>query len=178
MNRIGIFCSACDRIAPDYFDLACELGSWIGRKGKTLVYGGADLGLMKSIATAVKENGGRVIGVVPTLLEERGKVSPLLDVTFRTENLSDRKDILLRESDILVALPGGVGTLDEVFHVIASASMGYHSKHVVFYNINGFWDELLSALDRMVGQGFMRKPLSTYYTVATSIDEIKVLLQD
>ena len=138
MEKIGIFCSASEVIEPIYFEKTRELGKWMGQNHKTLVYGGANLGLMECVAQSAKENGAFIMGVVPTKLEERGAVSDLLDVTFRVDDLSERKDTMLRESDVLVALPGGVGTLDEVFHVVASASIGYHHKKVIFYNVNGF----------------------------------------
>ena len=96
----------------------------MGETGKTLVYGGASLGLMECVAQAVKTNGGHIIGVVPAKLEENGKVSALPDRIINTRNLSDRKDMIVEESDVLVALPGGVGTLDEIFHVMAAASIG------------------------------------------------------
>lgn len=87
---------------------------------------------MECVARAAKENGSMVMGVVPTKLEERGRVSDLLDVTFRTDNLSDRKDVMLHEADVVVALPGGVGTLDEIFHVMAAATLDYHHKKSYF----------------------------------------------
>ena len=177
MERIGIFCSASEVIDTIFFEKANELGVWMGRNKKTLVYGGANLGLMECMAKAVKANGGFVMGVVPTKLEERGAVSDLLDVTFRVDDLSERKDTMLRESDILVALPGGVGTLDEVFHVVASASIGYHSKKIILYNINGFWDGLLTFMDGLKGQGFARRPLERLYGVANSFEELIDLLK-
>jgi uncharacterized protein (TIGR00730 family) len=112
------------------------------------------------------------MGVVPTKLEERGAVSDLLDVTFRVDNLSERKDAMLRESDILVALPGGVGTLDEVFHVMASASIGYHAKKVIFYNVNGFWDELIAFLNRLREQHFARRSWENFCLVANNYEEL------
>lgn len=177
MNKIGIFCSACEQISPRYFECTRELGAWMAAEGKTLVYGGADMGLMECIAHSVKEHGGKVMGVVPTKLEEKGRVSDLLDVTFHTVNLSDRKDVILRESDILVALPGGVGTLDEIFHVVAAATIGYHTKRVVLYNIDGFWDSMLAMLQQMETQGFIRRPLDQFLNVATTLDDLKDLLK-
>lgn len=173
MKKIGIFCSASANIDKMYFDSARQLGKWMGQTGKTLVYGGANLGLMECIACAVKENGGTVIGVVPAILEEKGRVSTYLDEVIHTHNLSDRKDIITEKSDILVALPGGVGTLDEIFHVIAAASIGYHHKKVIFYNEAGFYDELLTALLSIENKGFARQPFSTYYEVANTLDELK-----
>ena len=177
MERIGIFCSASEVIDELYFGKARELGEWMGQNKKTLVYGGANLGLMECVAKAARGKGAFVMGVVPTKLEERGAVSDLLDVTFRVDNLSERKDVMLRESDVLVALPGGVGTLDEVFHVVASASIGYHHKKVIFYNVNGFWQPLLDFLDSMKGSGFARRPLENFYQVANTWEELIDLLQ-
>ena len=116
MDKIAIFCSASENIEPVFFEKARELGVWMGQNKKTLVYGGANIGLMECIAKAAKDNGSMIMGVIPTKLEERGRASDLVDVTFRTDNLSDRKDVMLNESDVVIALPGGVGTLDEVFH--------------------------------------------------------------
>ena len=172
MERIGIFCSAADDIDAVYFEKARELGAWLGENKKTLVYGGANIGLMECVARSAKEHGAFIMGVVPTKLEERGAVSDLLDVTFRVDNLSERKDAMLRESDILVALPGGVGTLDEVFHVMASASIGYHSKKVIFYNVNGFWEELMAFLNRLRGQHFARRPWENFCLVANNMEEL------
>ena len=177
MERIGIFCSAADDIEAVYLEKAQELGAWLGENKKTLVYGGANLGLMECIAKAAKEQGAFIMGIVPTKLEERGAVSDLLDVTFRVDNLSERKDTMLRESDVLVALPGGVGTLDEVFHVMASASIGYHAKKVIFYNVNGFWDDLLALLQRMREQRFARQPWDNFCLVANNIEELKEQLK-
>ncbi len=175
MEKIGIFCSASNKIDAVYFEKARELGTWLGRQGKTLVYGGSNQGLMECLAKAVKEQGGRVFGVVPTKLEEKGRVSKWVDVVFHTCNLSDRKDTMVDESDVLVALPGGVGTLDEIFHVMAAASIGYHSKKVIFYNINGYYDALLSILDGLEAAHFARCPMR-HYMVASTFEELVALL--
>lgn len=172
MDKIGVFCSGCEPMHPLHVEAACRLGEWIGRTKRTLVYGGANLGLMECVARAVKENGGTVIGVVPSKLEERGGVSDLLDRVCHTQNLSDRKDVILDESDILVALPGGVGTLDEIFHVIASYTIGYHSKRVILYNVDGFWDSLVEMIALMEQQGLVRPATSNAYVVADSLESV------
>lgn len=177
MDKIGIFCSASDQIAPIYFEKARELGIWLGQHRKTLIYGGANLGLMECIAQAARESGATIMGVVPTKLEERGAVSDLLDVTFRTDNLSERKDVMVREADVLVALPGGVGTLDEIFHVMASAMIGYHSKKVILYNIDGFWDGVVHFLKELKEKQFARRPLGNYYLIANNWEELIELLK-
>ena len=177
MEKIGIFCSASDAISPNYFEKARELGTWLGENRKTLIYGGANLGLMECIAQAARHSGATIMGVVPTKLDESGAVSDLLDITFRTDNLSERKDVMVRESDVLVALPGGVGTLDEIFHVVAAASIGYHTKKVILYNLDGFWDGMISFLNELKEKHFARRPLENYYSVANSLDELKEQLK-
>ena len=176
MEKIGIFCSASNSIDTLYFEKAKELGTWMGKQGKTLIYGGANLGLMDCVALSAKENGGTVIGVVPSKLEESGRVSPIPDEIIKTGNLSERKDVMVEQSDVLVALPGGIGTFDEIFHVMAASSIGYHSKKVIFYNINGFYNDLLAILNGFSEQHFARHPMSHYYDVANNFNELTNLL--
>ena len=176
MNKSAVFCSASDHIAPVFMEEAARLGTWMGQHKKWLVCGGSNTGLMDAVARAAKENGAMVMGVVPTKLEERGMVSDVLDVTFRSVNLSDRKDIMLQEADVMVALPGGVGTLDEIFHVMASASIGYHDKKVIFYNVNGFWNGIIGFLNGLEEQHFAHRPLKNYYDVADTFEELTRLL--
>lgn len=176
MEKIGIFCSASENIDNKFFDSARRIGTWLGETGRILVYGGASMGLMECVAHAVKENGGWVIGIVPTKLEENGRVSALPDELIRSYNLSDRKDSIVELSDILLALPGGIGTLDEVFHTLAAATIGYHQKRVIFYNEGGFYDKLLAALEELEVKGFARRPLSTYYKVANTFEELKAII--
>lgn len=177
MNKIALFCSASDAIDPIYAEKAKELGEWMGEHRKWLIYGGSSSGLMEAVADAAKEKGAMIMGVVPTRLEEHGMVSDKLDVTFRTFNLSDRKDTMLQEAEVMVALPGGIGTLDEIFHVMASATIGYHSKQVIFYNINGFWDDILHFFDRLEKARFAHHPLRQYYKVANTFEELTELLK-
>lgn len=150
----------------------------LGRTGAALVYGGARFGLMEATAQAAKASGATVVGVVPQILEERDRVSTLIDEKINCRNLSDRKDIMLERSDILVALPGGVGTLDEIFHVLAAAMIGYHSKRVVLYNVNGFWDSLMELLGSSKDKGFVRCDLERHLVVANSIDELEKYIQE
>ena len=177
MKKIGIFCSASENIDKMYFDSARQIGEWMGKAGKTLIYGGANLGLMECVARAVKENGGTVIGVVPAKLEEKGSVSTLLDEVIHTRNLSDRKELMLAQSDVSIALPGGVGTLDEIFSVVAAHSIGYHQQQVILYNINGFWDSLVALLDDLTAKGVIRGDYHRQIKVAHSLEELKQFVE-
>ena len=178
MKSVAIFCAASENIAPGYFEAAAEVGTMLGRLGATMVYGGARFGLMEATAKAAKAAGAHIVGVVPDILVERGRVSSLLDEQVECRNLSERKDIMLERSDLLVALPGGVGTLDEIFHVLAAATIGYHTKRVVLYNVNGFWNSLNATLDGMLQAGFVRGEFEKYLVVANSIAELEDIIRN
>lgn len=174
--KIAVYCSANSQLDPDYYRLAAEMGTWMAREGHTLVFGGTDLGLMESIARAVHDGGGRVIGVVPTKVEERGRTSQWLDVHIPCDNLSDRKQLMQDQADVFVALPGGLGTLDEIFTVVAAATIGYLSKTVILYNMKGCWDSLIACLDDLQAHGMMRLPWREHISVAASIQEVEQFL--
>lgn len=176
--NIAVFCAASEAIAPYYVTAAKEVGTLIGEIGASLVYGGARFGLMEATAKAAKQAGAHIIGVVPDILVERGRVSTLLDEHIPCRNLSDRKDIMLAKSDILVALPGGIGTLDEIFHVLAAATIGFHSKRVVLYNVNGFWDSMVAMLDNFNAAGFIRGEMERFMAVANSIEDLDQLINE
>ncbi|MGM9734211.1 MAG: TIGR00730 family Rossman fold protein [Prevotella sp.] len=175
--KICIFCSANDNIDAEYFRRTEELGQWAASNGHTIVFGGCDMGLMECVAKAAKSAGGMTIGIVPTKVEERGHVSDHVDVHIPCDNLNDRKALMMAQSDVFIALPGGIGTLDEIFSVAASATIGYHCKDVIVYNINGFWDSLISMLNQLDTKGMVRGEWKRHIKVATSLQEIKDYLQ-
>lgn len=174
--NICIFCSANSNIPTEYFERTSELGTWMGANGHTLVFGGCNLGLMECVAKAVHDAKGMTVGVVPTIVEKGGKVSDYVDVKILCDNLSDRKDLMIERSDVIIALPGGVGTLDEIFTVLAAASIGYHSKRVILYNIGGFWDSLIAMLNDLKARGVLRAGFEDTVKVAHTLDEIAALI--
>ena len=174
--NICIFCSANSNIPTEYFERTSELGTWMGANRHTLVFGGCNLGLMECVAKAVHNAKGMTVGVVPTIVEKGGKVSDYVDVKILCDNLSDRKDLMIERSDVIIALPGGVGTLDEIFTVLAAASIGYHNKRVILYNIGGFWDSLIAMLDDLKTRGVLRAGFEDTVKVAHTLDEIAALI--
>lgn len=170
--KIAVYCSANENIAPEYFRLTEELGRWLGREGHDLVFGGTDLGLMECIGRAVHEAGGRCIGMIPTLIEKSGRVSPYLDVVIPCNDLTDRKELMLSQCDVAVALPGGIGTVDEVMSMVAMATLGYHRKPVFLYNMMGFWDALIALLDDLQARGMIRGRWQQYIHVVDSLDSL------
>ena len=149
----------------------------MAEQGHSLVFGGCNLGLMECVAKAVHEGGGQTIGVVPSIIEERGRVSDYVDVEIPCDNLSDRKQLMLAKSDVSIALPGGVGTLDEIFSVVAAHSIDYHQQQVILYNINGFWDSLVALLDDLTAKGVIRGDYHRQIKVAHSLEELKQFVE-
>ena len=171
--KIAVFCSANDSIAPAYFKAAEELGKWMAEGGHALVYGGQNRGLMRCVGAAVHNGGGQIIGVIPQILVNNGQRPDYLDVEIPCDNLSDRKDLMLAQADVCVALPGGIGTLDEVFTVASSHNIGYHGKMMILYNVEGFWDKTIEVLDDMQRRGFMRSPWTDHIKVVENLEELK-----
>jgi uncharacterized protein (TIGR00730 family) len=176
--NIGVFCSANNQIDAAYFQLTEELGQWMAQQGHVLVFGGVNQGLMECVAKAVKEAGGQTVGVVPAIVEETGRTSQYNDRVLTCNNLSERKQLMLDESDVFIALPGGVGTLDEVFTVAASRTIGYHRKHVILYNMLGFWDSTISMLDDLEQRGMVRGRWRDVIGVASCLDDIRRLVDE
>lgn len=155
--NIAIFCAANGSLDAVYYEKTRQLGRWMAENGHTLVFGGCDVGLMGCVAHAVNDAGGKCIGVVPQiLLNNPLRPIPKLERLVECDDMSQRKDQLIALSDCIVALPGGVGTIDEVFTVVAQASVGYHHRSVLLYNINGFWNALRSMLEEMESRGVLR----------------------
>ena len=172
MKKVCIFCSANFGIDPDFFKMTEELGEELARKGHTIVFGGCNLGLMECVAKAAKEAGGHTIGVVPSIVEERGAVSEHVDVLIPCDNLTDRKALMMEQSDVFIALPGGIGTLDEIFTVASAATINYHQKRVILFNMNGFWDSLIAMLNDLEVRGVMRRPWKDHIVVAETLDGV------
>lgn len=177
MERIGIFCAASEDISEIYFEKAKEIGEWLGKMNKTIIYGGAKLGLMECIASSAKENGATLIGIIPEILKDKKLISDLPDKYIYTKNLSDRKNLLKKESEVLLALPGGIGTFDEIFHVAASGTIGYMKKNIILYNIDGFYQPLIEWLEELHKKGFIRQPIKEAFTIANSFKELTRLLE-
>ena len=175
--KIGIFCSANGQLDPDFFTMTEELGRWLATEGHTLVYGGVNSGLMECVARAVKQAGGRTVGVLPQIVVKSGRLSDYVDTEVLCDNLSDRKQLMADKSDVFIALPGGIGTIDEVFTIAAAHTIGYHDKRVILYNMKGFWDDMIALLDRLQQRGMVRGEWRDYIAVANSLEEISELIK-
>ena len=170
--KLCIFCSANQNIDPDFFEMTRELGEWAAKNGHSIVFGGHDAGLMHAVSQAAHDAGGQVIGVVPRKIMEMGRLSPYLDVHIPTENLTDRKDLMMLQGDAFIVLPGGIGTLDELFTTEAAATLQYHQKPLILWNMKGFWNSLIACLDDLQQKGVIRGDWRSGIKVANNIEEV------
>lgn len=162
--NICVFASSCD-VGEGYAKAVYDLGHRLGCEGHTLVYGGYGGGLMGAIADGFHDAGAEIIGVIPGFLEEKTENYPHLTRIVRTQELSDRKDEMIALSDAFVAVPGGIGTMDELFSILAMKASHRLDKDILIYNVNGFFDGLLDCLKAMEQGGFLYSELKELYRV-------------
>ena len=159
MNKIKsicVFCGSSTGLMPEYTQAARELGTLMAQKGITLIYGGSNIGLMRSIADACLTGGGHVIGVMPRTLIDREVAYTAIKEFHVVENMSVRKQKMADLSDAFIALPGGIGTLDEVFEVMSWNQLEIMDKPMALLNTAGYYDHLAKFLDYTVEQRFVR----------------------
>ncbi|SMF64923.1 hypothetical protein SAMN05661091_0116 [Paenibacillus uliginis N3/975] len=157
MKRIAVFCGSSDGASPAYKEGAVQLGKELARRGITLVYGGASVGIMGTVADAVLEAGGQVIGVIPQMLEDREISHRNLTELIVVGSMHERKTKMSDLADGFIALPGGPGTLEEFFEIFTWAQLGLHQKPCGILNVNGYYDLLISFFDHMHGQQFLHE---------------------
>ncbi|MDC3388762.1 TIGR00730 family Rossman fold protein [Flavobacteriaceae bacterium] len=172
MKSIAIFCGASMSNDSILNMKAIELGKLLALKNIQLVYGGAKIGLMGNIANGVLENRGKVIGVIPEFLTSKEIVHESLTELIITETMHERKLKMYDISDGIVALPGGFGTLDELFEMLSWAQLGLHKKPIGVLNINGFYDDLLSFIEVMIEKELLKPSYKKLVLVANNADEL------
>jgi len=159
MNRnafsVCVYCGSRSGADPAYAQTAREVGAEIGRRGWELVYGGGKVGLMGVVADAVLEHGGRVVGVIPRILMEREVGHRGLHELHVVETMHQRKQMMAERASVFLALPGGIGTMEELFEVWTWRQIGYHDQPVGLLNVSGYYDALLTFLQRSVDCGFL-----------------------
>jgi uncharacterized protein (TIGR00730 family) len=153
-------------------DAATSFGRVLAENNIGLVYGGGSVGLMGALAEAVLDGGGRVTGVIPEFLVNREHMLLRVQERIVTRDMHERKRIMFERADAFVALPGGIGTLEELVEQLTWAQLGRHRKPILILNIEGFWDPLCALIDHMRRLDFIRADLSVRLIVAEKVDEI------
>lgn len=164
-KSVCVYCGSRFGNDPAFKQTAQDLGDLLAQNNWRLVYGAGDVGLMGTVARAAQAAGGTTFGVIPQHLVdwEVGKTD--LTQYIVTETMHERKKVMFMNSDAVIALPGGAGSLDELFEVLTWRQLGLHEKPVIIVNTHGFWDPLLTILEHVVAQGFADASLLDYYTI-------------
>lgn len=177
LTSVCVYCGSSFGSDPAHEAAATRLGQLIAEAGLRLVYGGGSVGLMGTVARAALESGGQVTGIIPHFLEEREVMLDTLEDLVITRDMHERKHLMFQKSDAFIALPGGIGTLEEAVEMMTWAQLGQHRKPVVLANINGFWSPLLELLDHMRAQGYIRPDTEVPYLVARKTEDILPMLR-
>ncbi|MCK8462623.1 TIGR00730 family Rossman fold protein [Aliiroseovarius sp. S1339] len=175
---VCVYCGSRFGTDPAFREVAAALGTALSGNGWRLVYGAGDVGLMGTVAAAAQDAGAATFGVIPKHLLKREAGKRDLTTFIVTENMHERKKVMFMNSDAVVVLPGGAGSLDEFFEVLTWRQLGLHDKPILLLNVNGFWDPLVGLLDHVIDHGFAEDSLRGFMTVVTDVDQAMAALCD
>jgi uncharacterized protein (TIGR00730 family) len=170
--NISVFCGASRPSNTQYIAAATLLGKSLAREGHTLLYGGSNLGLMGVVSSAALEEGGHVVGVIPSFFSEEIIQSQPVSELVRVASMSERKEYLIAHSDAFIALPGGIGTLDEAFEVMVANQLGLSRKPIGLLNTNNFYQPLMQQLQLMEQEGLYRLANADYLVIEAQPDQL------
>ncbi|MEP3049321.1 MAG: TIGR00730 family Rossman fold protein [Roseibium sp.] len=177
LKSVCVYCGSSFGSDPAHEAAATRLGQLIADANLRLVYGGGSVGLMGTVAKSAMESGGQVTGIIPKFLQKREVMLETLEDLVITDDMHERKQLMFQKADAFIALPGGIGTLEEAVEMMTWAQLGQHRKPVMLANINGFWSPLLELLDHMRAQGYIGPDTEVPYLIADHIDDILPTLQ-
>lgn len=172
MNSIVVFCGAGEGTLPIFKEQALALGALLAQKQIRLVYGGAKIGLMGAVAEGVLQNAGQVTGVIPSFLLTVEVAHPQLSELIEVPSMHDRKRIMHEKSDGIITLPGGFGTLEELFEMLTWSQLGLHQKPIGILNTNSFFDPLLLQIQHMQTNGFLKKENADLIIIETNLEAL------
>jgi len=172
LRSVCVFCGSSSGVDPVHERVAAALGAALGERGIDLVYGGASVGLMGVVADAALAAGGRVVGVIPEGLFTREIAHRGVTELHEVATMHERKALMYDRSDAFVALPGGFGTLDELFEAVTWSQLGIHAKPAALLDVGGFWGPLVAQLDAMVDAGFLRPQNRALLGVSDTVEGV------
>src|SRR5580658_449135 len=178
INAVCVYCGSSPGTDPAFVEAARKLGKILAENSVRLVYGGGSVGLMGALAESVLEHGGEATGIIPEFLTVRERPARLKQELVVTRDMHERKRKMFERADAFVALPGGIGTLEEIVEQLTWAQLGRHKKPILFANINGYWDPLLALFAHMREQEFVPEALSFNFLVADRVENVLPKLHD
>ena len=176
-QNVCVFCGSSLGKNQVYIEAANNLGRVLAERKINLVYGGGSLGLMGSVSTEAHVGGSRILGIIPTVLAKKELTGTTVGEEFRVLSMHERIARMLTNSDAFIALPGGFGTLEEIFQIASWAQLNMHKKPIGLLNVNGFFNCLMCFLDQVVEQGFLSQATRKILVSASTIDELMDKLQ-
>jgi hypothetical protein len=177
IKNVCVYCGSGPGTNPAFVHAATAFGKSLAENGVGLVYGGGSIGLMGAVATGSLDNGGTVTGIIPDFLTARENALKRAQELIVTKDMHERKQMMFDRSDAFVALPGGIGTLEELVEQMTWAQLGRHTKPILIANIEGFWNPLLVLLDHMKDTAFIRANLSVDILTAERVEDILPILE-
>jgi uncharacterized protein (TIGR00730 family) len=178
INAVCVYCGSSPGSDPAFAEAAKALGKSLAQNGVRLVYGGGSVGMMGTLAKAVLANGGKVTGIIPEFLTGKERPQPLTEDMIVTRDMHERKRMMFEHADAFVALPGGVGTLEELVEQLTWVQVGQHNKPVLLANINGFWEPFHALIDHMDKLGFIYSGLNDNLLMADKVEDILPKLRE
>ncbi|MBQ5387884.1 MAG: TIGR00730 family Rossman fold protein [Paludibacteraceae bacterium] len=172
LSSVAIYCSASNKVRPSFVDAAKRLGELLAQAGIRMIYGDGGIGLMAAAADGALSAGGEVLGVIPQFMVDAGWNNPRSTQTIVTQTMHERKATIVQETDAMVALPGGIGTFEELLECLTWKQLGLHTCPVVILNTDGYYDRLLDCLDYMVAEQMMRPIHREMFTVVSTPEEV------
>ena len=172
IKSLSVFCGSADGKNPRYVKDAFKLGKILAENNIRLIYGAGHVGMMGAVAKGALESGGTVVGIINTLLQDREEQLFELSELKVLPSLHTRKDAMLEASDAFCVLPGGIGTLDEIFEVMTLKQLGELAKPIIMYNVDGFWEPLRKMIDMLVEAGYIRPEHARLLTYVDRIEDI------
>jgi uncharacterized protein (TIGR00730 family) len=178
INAVCVYCGSSPGADPAFAEAARALGKALAQNGMRLVYGGGSVGMMGTLARSALDHGGKVTGIIPEFLTGKERPKPLTDDMIVTRDMHERKRKMFERADAFVALPGGVGTLEELVEQLTWAQIGHHKKPVLLANINGFWEPFRVLIDHMDRLGFIYSGLNSNLLMADKVEDILPKLRE
>ncbi len=175
---VCVFCGARPGADPAFMKAAQDLGTGLGQNDWRLVFGAGDIGMMGAVARAATDAGGPTLGVIPEHLVGFEAKNQNIGDAIVTDDMHSRKKLMFVNSDAVVVLPGGAGSLDEFFEVLTWAQIGLHNRPILLLNIQGYWDPLIQLIDHVIAQGFASPTLRGHFQVADTVADALAVLAD
>ncbi len=178
IKKATVFCAASNNVDPKYFDVAFKVGETLAKMGIIVYTGAGNSGLMEQVADGTLQNGGECIGVLPQFMIDRKWIYDGLTEVITVQTMAERKAILQQKTDVAIVLAGGIGTLDEFFDTLVLKQLGLYFKPIIIVNTDGYFDTLMTLLNKMIDDNFMQQENSAMWQVISSPDDLPDALNE